>query len=143
MYYHFRKSESGNNSLLVCEEFPHHPDIVFEGHFEKIIAKLHVEFDKFMNKQLLSEKAIPLPGEDFENTEDLVYIRVQPEIAYSILLRHYRMKNEYTKAQMAAKLSCSDGFAYLGYEKGRGVTVDVIDRTAKFFADFPVEEIFS
>lgn len=142
MYYNFQRMTVGANDVFTSVEFPLFPDYTLNGDIFKFSNQVEQELHLYLIDKLnKSQKPIILP-QKLDETKDIVRIRVIPEVAFSIFLRHYRLKNEYTYKDITEKLNLGYLYNYLYLEKGIGVNIRIMDAVKKLFKDFPIDEIF-
>lgn len=140
MKYHFKISQDSNRYFSKCVELN---NCTAEGStLEEIEKNMEEELNLFLSKYQKEMPIFPLP-DNLKSGESLVEVKVNPQIAFGVILKHIRNKNNLTQAEAAQKIGFKSTYSYQKYEKKSNPRLSTINKIIKLFPDFPVELIYS
>ncbi len=98
----------------------------------------------YLDEPFGSNVVPPLPDESIKVDSDILLVNVDPEQAFTILLKNYRINKRMTQLVFQKKLGFKYRNSYARLETGRAnprlMTLNLIKET---FPDFPIEKVFS
>ena len=83
---------------------------------------------------------IPLPQENLRG-RDTFAVELTPEIAFGLVLRHYRMAHKLSQNDMARKLGMQHIYSYQRLERRPNPTLGLIKKIKDALPDFPLERV--
>ena len=75
-------------------------------------------------------------------TGNIQRIKVDNSLAFGIILKYTRVKNNYTQQHLAEKLGYKNMWGYQRLEKDNDVTIKTIYKILKVLPDLPIELLF-
>jgi DNA-binding XRE family transcriptional regulator/predicted RNase H-like HicB family nuclease len=140
MKYHFRVEADGKWFTASCIELE--GCRAQERSVDKVLVVAKEVLDAFLNEPQGSGVVFPAPQEKLEG-KDIVAIEVDPEIAFGMLMRQYRITRKMTQAQMAALLDMVHLTSYQRLERRSNPTLGLIKKVHDRLPGFPLEAILS
>lgn len=86
-----------------------------------------------------SQTIFKLPEKKYDNEQSILQVPVQPEIAFGLLMRLYRMKHNITQKQAAEKLGMKNIYSYQRLEKKSNPTLSMLQKVSEVFPDINLE----
>ena len=90
-----------------------------------------------------SERNIPLPDETLEGKKGIIKIAVDPQRAFAILLRNYRLNAHMTQKQISEMLGMKNLYSYQRLEKRSNPTLSIINKIHTKFPEIKLENLLS
>ena len=88
-----------------------------------------------------SQLVFPLPTH--HSGKDIIEVPVDPGVAFSVVLRNYRISNKYTQRQVAKKLGMKNLYSYQRLERRSNPNLETLQRIKKVFPDLSVDYVLS
>jgi predicted RNase H-like HicB family nuclease/DNA-binding XRE family transcriptional regulator len=85
----------------------------------------------------------PLPDKVLDSNSELVLIDVPADLAFGVILRHYRITQHLSQKSMQEKLGFKSRNSYVKLESAGNPTLKTTDKILKAFPDFPITECFA
>jgi predicted RNase H-like HicB family nuclease/DNA-binding XRE family transcriptional regulator len=89
----------------------------------------------FLEEPADSKIIFPLPDESLDGKNNVIKIKVEPEIALAVLLRNYRINSNMTQKQAAEMLGMRNIYSYQRLEKKSNPTLNVINKIHTIFPE--------
>lgn len=142
MKYHFKVHKEKSGYWAECVEL--------EGCQTEAnsLIELYSNMEEVLNVYLSepeSSKIIfPLPQKKQPSSEDFVAVSVDPSVAFSFLLRRYRLQKKITLKEMAEKLKMKNINTYVKLEKASSSNPELrtLAKIKSILSDFPINMIF-
>jgi DNA-binding XRE family transcriptional regulator len=98
----------------------------------------------YLSEPESSKIIFPLPQKKQSNSEDFVAVSVDPSVAFSFLLRRYRLQKKITLKEMAEKLKMKNLNTYVKLEKASSSNPELrtLAKIKSILSDFPINMIF-
>ena len=109
---------------------------------EELKKACEESLDLFLEEPSESNVAFPLPNESLESNNDLLSVKVDPEIALAVLLRHYRKDNNLTQKQVSEMLGMKNVYSYQRLERKSNPTLKIMSNIHTVFPDMKMDYIF-
>lgn len=141
MTYHFKIHHEDDGSFWgECAEM----DNVFsEGASkEDLITNLKEALEGLLLSNQAHNIAHPLPDYSLDDDPSLLKIQVDPEKAFPVIMRAYRIRNHRTQDYMRSALGMRSRNSYVKLEREGNPTMKTVGKILKTFPDFPIEECF-
>ncbi|MDY7027837.1 MAG: type II toxin-antitoxin system HicB family antitoxin [Spirochaetota bacterium] len=140
MRYHFRVHHENNGYWADCVELE---GCRSEGDtMEELQQNLQEALNLYLDEPVGSNILFPLPDRSLEDRKDIINIQVDPNIAFALLVRHYRIKNRMTQKEAQEALGLPNRTSYTRLERRGNPRLDTIEKIIKAFPDFPLHECF-
>ncbi|MBP7553445.1 MAG: type II toxin-antitoxin system HicB family antitoxin [Spirochaetes bacterium] len=144
MYYHF-KVHREDGFWAECIEIDGCASQSEDGTYESLIKNLSEALNLTLDEP--DENIIfPLPMKDSdENEDDLIKIKVDPNIALSLYFKHLRRKSGLTQKEVAEKLGYKSVWAYQKLERGKysNLQLKTLGKIKQVFPELDLNLIFS
>ena len=85
----------------------------------------------------------PLPDSSIKKARNVVEVQLDPRVAFSLLLRHYRRRQKKSQNEVRMILGYRNLYSYQRLESGANPTIATVARIKEHFPRFPIERIFS
>ncbi|HSX04806.1 MAG TPA: type II toxin-antitoxin system HicB family antitoxin [Rhabdochlamydiaceae bacterium] len=138
MKYHFRIRKEKRGFSAQCIELE---GCITEGDsFKELQKNMQEALNLYIQEPEDSEDLAPLPNESIRKSKFLVEVALDPEIAFSFLVRYYRFKHGMTQYQVAKKMGFDKIYSYQRLESKKcNPTLKMISMIKKVFPDFSID----
>lgn len=139
MKYHFKVHKEGKYYWAQCIELE---GCITQG---KNLRELHVNMEEALNLYIQepedSSELAPLPKKSIRKSKSVVEVVVDPEIAFSFMVRYHRIKkHKITQNQAAKKMGFETLYSYQRLEaKKCNPSLKILSRVKKAFPDFSID----
>lgn len=142
MRYHFEVTRDEDGIYLgECIELD---SCISEGSsIEELISNLTEALEGVLRVNFGTNFAHSLPDESLDTNSELLQIEVSEDIAFSVQLRNYRIKKNYTQNHMKDLLHMRSRNSYVKLESQGNPTIKTLGKLLKVFPDFPIMDCFS
>jgi|APFre7841882654_1041346.scaffolds.fasta_scaffold91348_2 predicted RNase H-like HicB family nuclease len=141
MKYHFRVEKEKKGFSAQCIEFE---GCVTQGDsMKELVANMEEALNLYVFEPEDSKELVSLPDKKIKASAHIIEVPLDPEIAFSFMLRYHRIKNNLTQHQAAEKMGFKSLYSYQRLEKKCNVTIDIIARVKKLFPDFSIDLAFA
>lgn len=141
MKYHFKVHKEGKYFWAQCIEL--------EGCFTQgdSMEELHKNMEEALNLYVYepanSKELAALPDDSIKTSKYVVEVALEPEIAFSFMVRYHRIQNKLTQQQAAKKLGFKNVYSYQRLEKKCNATLDMIAKVKELFPSFSIDRAFA
>jgi antitoxin HicB len=140
MFYHFKIHKEEDGFWAECVELK---GCVTQGDtMEELIENMNEALNLYLDEPISSNTDFPLPKKEVR-VKNIVRIPVDPQIAFSLLLRHFRKVNNLTQMQLAEILDMKNIFSYQRLEKKNNPKLSTLAKIKKVFPEISIDEILS
>ncbi|KQC15075.1 MAG: hypothetical protein APR63_12810 [Desulfuromonas sp. SDB] len=141
MKYHFKIHREKDGYWAECIEMP---GCFTEGdNLSELKKNMEEVLNLYLEEPDNSKVIFPLPEKKI-NKNNVYAVSVRPNIAFSMLLRMYRIENKITQRQAASKLGMKNIYSYQKLEKAKtsNPTLKTLFKIKEVFTDFNYNLIF-
>lgn len=112
--------------------------------FEELLSKLYETLNLYLVDPRGDQKLPPIPDDSIKTRgKSIVAIKVDPKIAFSILVRYEREKMGITQKKAQKIMKAKNIFSYQRLETPRDATLSTVDKVLDIYPEFPINLIFS
>lgn len=142
MKYHFKVHKEKSGYWAECVELEGcqtEADSLIE-----LYSNMEEVLNVYLSEPESSKIIFPLPQKKQPSSEDFVAISVDPSVAFSFLLRRYRLQKKITLKEMAEKLKMKNINTYVKLEKASSSNPELrtLAKIKSILSDFPINMIF-
>ena len=142
MKYHFKIHKEKSGYWAECVELEGcqtEADSLIE-----LYSNMEEVLNVYLSEPESSKIIFPLPQKKQSNSEDFVAVSVDPSVAFSFLLRRYRLQKKITLKEMAEKLKMKNINTYVKLEKASSSNPELrtLAKIKSILSDFPINMIF-
>jgi predicted RNase H-like HicB family nuclease len=137
MKYHFRIHKEKIGFFAQCIEFE--GCITEADSMKELEANMAEALNLYVLESEDSNDLAVLPDQSITTSTHIVEVPLNPEIAFSFLLRHHRIKNKLTQQQAAQKMGFKNVYSYQRLEKKCNATIELIAKVKKLFPKFSID----
>jgi len=138
MYYHFKVHKDSDAIWAECIELN---GCSTQGENEEHLKMMMKEaLNLYLDEPVESELNTPLPDEKIRG-KNIVRVPVEPTIAFSLMVKHYRKERNITQKQMTELLEMKNIFSYQRLEKRTDPKLSTIIKVKKIFPEISVDYI--
>ena len=142
MKYHFKVHKEKSGYWAECVELEGcqtEADSLIE-----LYSNMEEVLNVYLSEPESSKIIFPLPQKKQSNSEDFVAVSVDPSVAFSFLLRRYRLQKKITLKEMAEKLKMKNLNTYVKLEKASSSNPELrtLAKIKSILSDFPINMIF-
>jgi antitoxin HicB len=138
MQYHFKIHKEGSGFWAQCLELV--GCITQADSKEELYENMQEALNLYIEEPEDSKELIPLPDKSIKTSKTVVAIPVDPQIAFSHMVRHYRMKYGLTQEEAANKMGFENIYSYQRLENKRcNPSLKTISQVMKVFPDFSLD----
>jgi predicted RNase H-like HicB family nuclease/DNA-binding XRE family transcriptional regulator len=142
MKYHFKIQKEKKGFSAQCMELL---GCVTQGdNMDELHANMREALNLYIQEPENSQDLAELPKESIRKSKNIVEVPVDPEIAFSFMVRYYRIKQGMTQQQAAKKMGFDTIYSYQRLEAKRcNPTLKIISMIKKVFPDFSIDYALS
>lgn len=141
MKYHFEVSRDENGVYIgECKELD--SCITFGNTREELNINLAEALEGVLQVNFGTNFAHPLPDVSLDSNSDLLQVEVSPDVAFTVMLRHYRTNKHLTQEVMREAMGLKNRNSYVKLESKGNPTIVTIGKILKAFPDFPLQVCF-
>lgn len=142
MKYHFKVHKEKSGYWAECVELEGcqtEADSLIE-----LYSNMEEVLNVYLSEPESSKLIFPLPQKKQPSSEDFVAVSVDPSVAFSFLLRRYRLQKKITLKEMAEKLKMKNLNTYVKLEKASSSNPELrtLAKIKSILSDFPINMIF-
>lgn len=142
MKYHFKVHKEKSGYWAECVELEGcqtEADSLIE-----LCSNMEEVLNVYLSEPESSKLIFPLPQKKQPSSEDFVAVSVDPSVAFSFLLRRYRLQKKITLKEMAEKLKMKNINTYVKLEKASSSNPELrtLAKIKSILSDFPINMIF-
>ena len=138
MQYHFKIHKEKDCYWGDCIELKgcHSQGETLDELSKNLKEALNLYLDEFHNTDIIN----PLPS-IMKKQQNMASIEVEPQIAFSVLLRYYRKKHNLTQDEVAARLGMKNIYRYQRLERRANPSLNTIKKIKDVFPEFSIDAI--
>ncbi|NGX48441.1 MAG: hypothetical protein K940chlam5_00026 [Candidatus Anoxychlamydiales bacterium] len=141
MRYHFKMHKEGKSFWAECLELK---GCITQGNSKaELLENMQEALNLYLEEPENSSYLAPLPKKIKKTTASIIEVHVDPEIAFSFLVRYYRIKNNMTQAELAKELGFKRIYSYQRLERKCNPTLETIFMIKSFFPEFSIDYALS
>lgn len=141
MKYHFEIHKEKDNFWGDCVELD---TVVSEGNtLEELKANLADALEGVLMSIVSRNIAHPLPDKSLDIDDNLLMVEVPADLAFSVMLRHYRISQKLSQQDMMEKLGFKSRNSYVKLEREGNPTLRTTGKVVDALPDFPIMECFT
>lgn len=112
--------------------------------FEELQTNMQEALDLHIEEPEDSNDLAPLPDPSIQTSNDIVEVSPSPEIAFSFLVRYYRITQGLTQKEAAQKMGFDSIYSYQRLEDGQSnPTLKMLAKIKELFPDFSIDFILA
>ena len=140
MYYHFKVHKSSKPYWAECIELK--GCSTQADSLDDLNKNMREVLNLYLDEPNESAVLFPLPEENI-NQKNIVKILVDPKIAFAMLLRQVRLKNQLTQSEAAKKIGFKTIYSYQRLESSKSANpeLNTIAKIKRLFPDFSLDYI--
>lgn len=138
MKYHFKIRREKDGYSARCLELE---GCVTEGDtMEELRKNMEEALNLYVEEPEDSKELAALPNEKIRCTKNIAQVTLDPEIAFSFMVRYHRLKHGLTQQQAAKKMGFADLYSYQRLEaKKCNPTLKILSKIKRLFPDFSID----
>lgn len=142
MRYHFKIHKEGKGYWAQCIELP---GVMTQANTKEELEKnMREALNLCIEEPEGSKDLSPLPDESIKCSKNVVEVAVDPQIAFSYLLRRERILQGLTQQEAARKMGFDTIFSYQRLERGKSnPSLKIISRVKRVFPNIQVDYALS
>ncbi|MBB6481861.1 type II toxin-antitoxin system HicB family antitoxin [Spirochaeta isovalerica] len=109
---------------------------------EELKSRLEDALNLYLNEPPGSSQVFPLPDKKLDRDERYIRIPVQPNIAFALLVRHYRISRNLTLEQAQKRIGLKNRNSYVRLETPGNPTMESISLVKKAFPEINLNDCF-
>jgi predicted RNase H-like HicB family nuclease/DNA-binding XRE family transcriptional regulator len=109
---------------------------------EELYKNCEEALNLFLEEPNDSKIIFSLPNDLLDDKKDIIKIQVNPEIAFAVLLRNYRINSNMTQKQIAKMLGMKNIYSYQRLEKRSNPTLNIINKIHTIFPEIELNYLF-
>jgi antitoxin HicB len=135
--YHFKVHKSREGYWTECLELK--GCLTQADTMEELRGNAREALNLYLDEPEESQITFPLPGR--HNGKDIIAVPVDPGIAFSALLRNYRITNKYTQKQVAKMLGMKNLYSYQRLERRSNPNLQTLQKVKGVFPDLSIDYV--
>lgn len=140
MRYHFKVHKEGKGFWAECLELD---GCTTQGDSkEELFENMQESLNTYLEEPDDSSHLFPFPKKRIKKASSIVEVPVDPMVAFSYLVRYYRITNDLTQKEMADELDAGI-YSYQRLERKSNPTLKTISKIKEIFPDFSIDLVFS
>jgi len=142
MKYHFKIREEKKGFSASCIELE---GCITQGN---TLKELYINMEEALNLYVQepedSKDLATLPDESIRKSKNVVEVALNPEVAFSFMVRHARLKQGMTQKRAAKEMGFDTIYSYQRLEAKRcNPSLKIISKIKKLFPDFSIDDAVS
>ncbi len=138
MKYHFKVHKEGKYFWAQCIELE--GCITQAKDMEELVDNMQEALNLYVQEPEDSKDLAALPDESIKKSKNLVEIALDPEVAFSFMVRYYRIKHGMTQKEAAKEMGFDTIYSYQRLEAKRcNPSLKIISKIKKMFPDFSID----
>ena len=140
MKYHFKAHIIGGECWAECIEL--NGCLTQGSNLEDLKRNAFDALNLYLDEPQNSKTLFPLPRKVLGSREDIFEVNVEPQVAFSLLLRQTRLSKGLTQKAMAKQLGIENLYSYQRLERRANPTLATVNKIKETVPDFPIEFVF-
>ena len=142
MKYHFKIREEKKGFSASCIELE---GCVTQGDsLKELYANMREALNLYVQEPEDSKDLAFLPDDSIRKSKSIVEVALEPEVAFSFMVRYHRIKQGMTQREAAKEMGFDTIYSYQRLEAKRcNPSLKIISRIKKIFPDFSVDDAVS
>lgn len=138
MKYHFKVHKEGEGFWAECLELA---GCITQGNsIDELNENMQEALNLYVSEPEDSKDFAPFPDESIKKTKNVMEVSLDPAIAFSFLVRYYRVQEGLTQHQAAKKMGFDNVNSYQRLErKGCNPSLKTISKVKELFPDFSLD----
>jgi predicted RNase H-like HicB family nuclease len=137
VYYHFKVHKDPDGLWAECIELEGCVTQSEKNTMEDLRHNMAEALNLYLDEPASSKIITPYPKESVKG-RNIEKVRVEPGIAFAMLVRQYRLENGITQKQMAESLKMKNLILYQRLEKKGDPRLSTINKVSNAFPDIPL-----
>jgi predicted RNase H-like HicB family nuclease/DNA-binding XRE family transcriptional regulator len=138
MKYHFKVHKEGKYFWAQCMELE--GCITQAKDMDELVENMQEALNLYIQEPEDSKDLAALPDDSIRKSKNVVDIALDPEIAFSFMVRHYRIKHGMTQREAAKEMGFDTIYSYQRLEAKRcNPSLKIISKIKKIFPDFSID----
>jgi len=139
MNYHFKIHKDKDSLWAECIELKGCVTQSYKNTMEDLRSMMEEALNAYLNEPGTSKTIFPYPDESCSG-KNVELVKVHSEVAFALIVRQYRLENNYTQMEMAKRLNMKNIIIYQRLEKKGDPKLSTIARIKNIFPDIPFEK---
>lgn len=142
MKYHFKIHKEKKGFFAQCIELE---GCITQGNsMKELLLNMEEALNLYIQEPEDSKELAPLPNPSMRKSKSVVEVSLDPEIAFSFMVRYYRIRHGMTQAEAARKMGFDSLYSYQRLEaKKCNPSLKILHRIKQVFPDFSVDYALS
>jgi antitoxin HicB len=138
MQYHFKIHKEGKGFWAQCIEFP---GCVTQGDTkEELMFNMQEALNLYIEENSNSKDLAAMPHKSLKTSPTMVTVSLDPQIAFSFLVRYWRIKHGWTQQEAAKRMGVDTLYSYQRLEaKKCNPSLKTISMIKKIYPEFSID----
>lgn len=138
MIYHFKIHKEGNGFWAQCIELQ---GCITEGDtMKELQANIQEALNLYVQERSNSKDLAKLPDKSIKTSRSIIEASLDPHIAFSFLVRYWRIKHGFTQKEAAEKMGFEKIYSYQRLEsKNCNPSLKIISIIKKVYPEFSID----
>jgi predicted RNase H-like HicB family nuclease/DNA-binding XRE family transcriptional regulator len=141
MKYHFKVHNEKDGLWAECVELEGCVTQSENDTMDDLLKNMEEALNLYLDDPVTSSVVPKLPFETVKG-KSIVQVSVHPDIAFSVLVRHYRDEKGLSQKEMMRLLGMNNVFSYQRLEKKGDPKLSTMVKLKKIFPDMSIDAIF-
>lgn len=138
MKYHFKIREENKGYSAQCIELK--GCFTQADSMKELLKNMQEALNLYIQEPESSEDLADLPDDSIRKSKNVIQVAVDPQIAFSFMVRYCRIKHGMTQQQAANKMGFDNLYSYQRLEARKcNPTLKIINSIKQVFPDFSVD----
>jgi antitoxin HicB len=138
MKYHFKVHKEGKGFWAQCIELG--GCVTEADSIAELEKNMQEALNLYMEEPVDSKELAPLPDESIQNSRSIFEVALDPEIAFSFMVRYCRIKHGLTQREAAKKMGFDTIYSYQRLEARRcNPSLRIISKIKQIFPEFSID----
>ena len=136
MQYHFKIEKQDASFFAQCYEIP--KCTAKAKNFQSLEDEMRKSLSSIFHNSSPGEIPLPELNVDLYRGFSVATVPLDQELVFSLLLRHERLKNNYTQQYMATQMGFKNVCSYQTLEKNANPSLNTVYKILKILPNFPL-----
>ncbi len=142
MKYHFKVHKEGKHFWTQCIELE--GCVTQAENMKTLLENMQEVLNLYVQEPEDSTDLAVLPDESIRKSKNIVEVALDPEIAFSFMVRYHRLKHGMTQKKAAKEMGFDTIYSYQRLEAKRcNPSLKILSKVKKLFPDFSIDYALS
>ena len=142
MKYHFKVHKEGKGLWAQCIELQ--GCVTQANSMDKLNKNMEEALNLYIQEPEDSKDLAALPDDSIKKSKNIVEVALEPQVAFSFMVRFYRIQHGMTQQEAAKKMGFESVYSYQRLEEKKcNPSLKILTKIKQIFPDFSIDDAVS